>query len=116
MQLKLLEVSHVRRPKIALTAAVLIAAAAAAGAVAVASSTSKPNTAEEYSVTNKDQPIDDQSEDIDDLEEPFISDEPPLTAEDYVRQSKPDSQTADDGPSQLSGPSVSGEGWQTPGQ
>ncbi len=63
-------------------------------------------------MTNKDQPLDDQFADIDDLEEPFITDEPPRSAADYVRDSEVG--VSDGGKwTRLSGPAVSGEGWTT---
>ncbi|MFG1783828.1 hypothetical protein ACGFIU_15435 [Rhodococcus oryzae] len=100
-----------RKPAIALTIAVVVIAAAAGVATAV-SSTGKPSTAVEHSVTNQDQRADDQDEDIEDVEEPFISDEPPQSAADYVQQARPGSQTVD-GPPVASESAVSsdGEGW-----
>ena len=75
-----------------------------------------PPSEKDHSSVTDDQSTPEDDWDETDLEEPFISDEPPLTAEDYVRQSKPDSQTADDGMTEAPGSAVSGEGWQTPGQ
>ncbi|SDC56844.1 hypothetical protein SAMN05444580_101240 [Rhodococcus tukisamuensis] len=59
------------------------------------------------------QPSDDHVEDIDDLEEPFISDdEPPRTVADFVRDSQQTSLTVDQGlVADPNGSSVSGGGW-----
>ena len=57
------------------------------------------------------QPNDDQFEDLDDLEEPFISDdEPPRTVADFVRDSQ-SGDTVDQPMVKSGGSAVSGDGW-----
>lgn len=64
-------------------------------------------------MSDKGQPINDQSEDADDLEEPFISDdEPPRTVADFVRDSQPTSNDVVQPMTKGSeGSAVSGGGW-----
>ncbi len=116
-----MEGQTMKKPAGALTGAVLIAVAAAVASATVAESSSKPDIAKEQMVDEQNQPTDSPAEgiygedpDVDDLEEPSLSGEPPKSAEDYVQQSEPDSQTVY---SKVTLPesSVSGEGWAAQG-
>jgi hypothetical protein len=100
-----------RKPLLFAAGTAVVAGVAVGVLINTISSDPNPPSDREHSSVTDDQSAPDDDWDEIDPEEPIIEGDPPLTAEDYVRDSQPDSQTADDGPSRLSGPSVSGEGW-----
>ena len=100
-----------RKPLMFAAGTVVVAGVAIGVLINTTSSDPSPPSDKDHSSVTDDQSAPEDDWDEIDPEEPIIDGDPPLTAEDYVRDSKPDSQTADDGMSQVSGPSVTGGGW-----
>ncbi|WP_280440412.1 hypothetical protein [Nocardia brasiliensis] len=98
-------------------AVVLVATASAVGGVLLASSTSKPTSnLKDYTVVDNNNPLDEQTDGLDDLEEPNLDGPAPKTAKDFVGDSKPGPGT---GPEELTpqGPAVTEQdgGWTATG-
>ncbi|WP_148310662.1 hypothetical protein [Nocardia brasiliensis] len=105
-----------RKTLIALTT-VLVAAASGVGVALIDNSVSKPAPKpKDYTVVDHNKPLDDQTDGLDDLEEPTIDGPTPRSAKDFVDDSKPGPET---GPEELTplGPAVTQQegGWTATG-
>ncbi|MCC3313664.1 hypothetical protein [Nocardia africana] len=99
-----------QKPILGLAAA---AVAAATGAVLLVHYTHEPAShPQEYLVVNNDKPDDQQTDGLDDLEEPNIEGPPPTSARDFVEDSTPCPGTAPEHPApNEDGPAAHGQGW-----
>ncbi|ABG94976.1 hypothetical protein RHA1_ro03173 [Rhodococcus jostii RHA1] len=100
-----------RKPLLFAAGTVVVAGVAIGVLINTTSPAPAPPSDKDHSSVTDDQSAPEDDWDEIDPEEPIIDGDPPLTAEDYVRDSQPDSQTADDGMTLIPGTAVSGEGW-----